>query len=127
MVPTLVLTPSATVPWSGGAHHVQVDVHDAACQVLAALHRRRVIPVLPKCPEALLAPIVCLARASFEDPHARRHLVPPPIAHHEMDEIAGDDVIQHAQAVRDACLVEPPGPPPPVAPESEQELENWRR
>jgi hypothetical protein len=90
--------------------------------VLAALDGRGVVAVLPERSEPLLASIVRLPRAAFEELHARCHLAASPIAHHEMHVIAGDDVIQHTQAVAHARLVEPSRPQPPVAAESQQEL-----
>jgi len=58
--------PLARVPYHPGPHHVQVDIHHAARQMLATLHRRGVMPVLPKCPEPLFASLVRLSRAPFE-------------------------------------------------------------
>jgi hypothetical protein len=38
------------VRYDSGPHHIEVDVHDAASEVLAAFDRRRVMAVLPKSP-----------------------------------------------------------------------------
>jgi len=45
-----------------GAHHVQIDLHNALMQMIIGLDSRSVIPVLPERAMAVLAPIVFLRR-----------------------------------------------------------------
>jgi hypothetical protein len=47
-----------------GAHHVQIDIHNALMQMIIGLDSRSVTPVLPERAMAVLAPIVFLRRPS---------------------------------------------------------------
>jgi hypothetical protein len=55
-----------------GAHHIQVDIDEAAMQMLVALDRRGVVAILPECTLAFLAPVVLLTRAPGNELHALR-------------------------------------------------------
>ena len=49
-----------------GSHHIQVDVDDAAVQVMIGFDCRGVIAVFPECAFALLAQVVLLCSATCD-------------------------------------------------------------
>jgi hypothetical protein len=105
-----------------GTHHVEVDVDETAPEVLAALHRRRVVAILPKGPVAMLAIVVRLCGPTGQQLQAAGDLTAPLVAHQQMHVIGGDDVVEHAEPVALARRVQPADPGAPIAREAQQEL-----
>jgi hypothetical protein len=72
-----------------GPHHVQIDVHQAACQMLPGLNRCGMIPVLPERTRTPLATVERLCRTALDQLHAGSDLVATLITHQQMDVLWG--------------------------------------
>src|SRR4030042_5282692 len=118
---------AAGLPFGGMLHlprpnHVEVDVDQAAGQMLARLNRGGVVAVLPEGPPASLSLVVILSRPAGDELQAACNLAPRSVAHQEMNVVAGNGVVQDAEPVAFAGLVRAPYPRSPISGELQKEL-----
>src|SRR3990172_3108390 len=118
---------AAGLPFGGALHHpppdhVEVDVDKAARQMLARLNRSGVVAILPEGPPASLSLVVTLPRPAGDELQAAGNLALRSVANQEMNVVAGNGVVQDAEPVAFARLVQPPHPRSPVSGELQKEL-----
>ena len=105
-----------------GANHIQVDIHQAADQMLVALHRGRMIPVLPKCAVSVLAEIEFLSGPAGDQLDAVGDDIGTVVDHQEVDVVRSGGKVQHLQPKPLLGLEKPVMPTPPVLGEFEEEF-----
>ena len=88
----------------------------------ASLDRSGVVAILPEGPLASLALVECLANPARDQLHGTGDLTPALVAHQQVDVIGRDDVIEDAQAIAPAGLIQPLAPKPPVTGELQKEF-----
>jgi hypothetical protein len=79
-----------------GAYHVQIDIDEAAMQVLVSLDRRGVVTVLPESAPAPLALIVFLPCAPGDELHAPGNHSFAGVRQQEMNVIGRYHVVEQA-------------------------------
>jgi hypothetical protein len=73
-----------------GSHHIQIDVGDAAVQMMIDFDCRSVIAVFPKRPLARLAQVVLLRSATGDKLNALGDDIGPGVLNQQMDVIRAD-------------------------------------
>jgi hypothetical protein len=103
-------------------HHIQINVHKAANQVLIRRNGRGKVAALPKCALSRFPLIVLLGHPTSDQPHASWDFSMAQVFYQQVNMIAGCDVVQDGQAIAFTRLKQPVLPAQPIAFKLQEEL-----
>jgi hypothetical protein len=92
------------------AHHIKIDIDHATGKMIIGLHCGRMVPVFPERAPATFPVVVLLCCSPCDQLHAARDFALSLVSHQQVNVIGSGDIVQDAQPIAFARLVEPVQP-----------------